>query len=49
MVNKFEFNICVYIEDIDVGGIVYYVNYICFMECICIEWLCVFGVDYYWY
>ena len=32
MANKFEFNIRVYIEDTDAGGVVYYVNYLKFME-----------------
>ncbi len=32
MANKFEFNIRVYIEDTDAGGIVYHANHIRFME-----------------
>jgi len=32
MSNKFEFQIRVYIEDTDAGGIVYHANHIRFME-----------------
>lgn len=32
------FSIWVYYEDIDVGGIVYYVNYLKFVEWVRIEW-----------
>lgn len=39
------FFICVYYEDIDLVGIVYYVNYLKFIECVCSEWLCDLGVD----
>lgn len=37
--------VCVYYEDIDFVGIVYYVNYLKFIEWVWIEWVCDFGVD----
>lgn len=42
--SEFFIRLWVYIEDIDVGGIVYYVNYLKFMECVCIELLCILGL-----
>jgi YbgC/YbaW family acyl-CoA thioester hydrolase len=39
MANHFEFNIRVYIEDTDAGGIVYHANHIRFMERTRTEWL----------
>lgn len=36
----YEFLICVYYEDIDMVGIVYYVNYLKFIECVCSDWVC---------
>lgn len=39
----FSWLICIYWEDIDVGGVVYYVCYVVFMEWVWIEWMCVFG------
>ena len=39
MSNKFEFQIRVYIEDTDAGGIVYHANHIRFMERARTEWL----------
>lgn len=49
MANKFEFNIRVYIEDTDAGGIVYHANHIRFMERTRTEWLRASGVDHYWH
>lgn len=39
----FSWLICIYWEDIDVGGVVYYVCYVVFMERVCIEWMWVLG------
>ena len=49
MVNKFEFQIRVYIEDTDAGGIVYHANHIRFMERTRTEWLRAAGVEHYWH
>jgi len=49
MANHFEFNIRVYIEDTDAGGIVYHANHIRFMERTRTEWLRAAGVDHYWH
>ena len=49
MANKFEFQIRVYIEDTDAGGIVYHANHIRFMERTRTEWLRASGVDHYWH
>ena len=48
MANHFEFNIRVYIEDTDAGGIVYHANHIRYMERTRTEWLRAAGVDHYW-
>ena len=48
MANKFEFNIRVYIEDTDAGGIVYHANHIRFMERARTEWLRAKGIAHYW-
>lgn len=42
--NIFYWLVMVYYEDIDVGGVVYYVNYLKFFERVCIEMFCVVGV-----
>ena len=44
MANHFEFNIRVYIEDTDAGGIVYHANHIRYMERTRTEWLRASGV-----
>ncbi|WP_434279346.1 tol-pal system-associated acyl-CoA thioesterase [Acinetobacter sp. CE-15] len=49
MSNKFEFQIRVYIEDTDAGGIVYHANHIRFMERARTEWLRASGIDHYWH
>ncbi|TCM59736.1 acyl-CoA thioester hydrolase [Acinetobacter calcoaceticus] len=49
MANLFEFQIRVYIEDTDAGGIVYHANHIRFMERARTEWLRASGVDQYWH
>ena len=48
MANHFEFNIRVYIEDTDAGGIVYHANHIRFMERARTEWLRSTGIAHYW-
>ncbi|MDP1539712.1 MAG: tol-pal system-associated acyl-CoA thioesterase [Moraxellaceae bacterium] len=40
-------NVRVYIEDTDAGGIVYYVNYLKFMERARTEWLRNLGIEHY--
>lgn len=42
--NDFEWPVTVYIEDTDAGGIVYYVNYLKYMERARSEWLRRFGI-----
>ena len=49
MSNHFEFQIRVYIEDTDAGGIVYHANHIRFMERARTEWLRASGIDHYWH
>jgi len=49
MANHFEFNIRVYIEDTDAGGIVYHANHIRYMERTRTEWLRASGVSHYWH
>ncbi|AOA59868.1 tol-pal system-associated acyl-CoA thioesterase [Acinetobacter larvae] len=49
MANKFEFQIRVYIEDTDAGGIVYHANHIRFMERARTEWLRASGISHYWH
>ena len=49
MANKFEFQLRVYIEDTDAGGIVYHANHIRFMERARTEWLRAAGIDHYWH
>ncbi|ENV53626.1 MULTISPECIES: tol-pal system-associated acyl-CoA thioesterase [Acinetobacter] len=49
MANKFEFQIRVYIEDTDAGGIVYHANHIRYMERTRTEWLRASGIDHYWH
>lgn len=49
MANKFEFQIRIYMEDTDAGGIVYHANHIRFMERTRTEWLRASGVDHYWH
>lgn len=41
----FEFNVRVYYEDTDAGGIVYYANYLKFIERARTEWLRSFGIE----
>jgi tol-pal system-associated acyl-CoA thioesterase len=43
----FSLPLRVYIEDTDAGGIVYYVNYLKFMERARTEWLRTFGYQHY--
>jgi acyl-CoA thioester hydrolase len=45
MVNKFETSIRIYWEDTDAGGVVYYANYLKFMERCRTDWLRAMGVD----
>lgn len=49
MANLFEFQIRVYMEDTDAGGIVYHANHIRFMERTRTEWLRASGIDHYWH
>ncbi|WP_445115434.1 tol-pal system-associated acyl-CoA thioesterase [Acinetobacter sp. WZC-1] len=49
MANRFEFQLRVYIEDTDAGGIVYHANHIRFMERARTEWLRASGIDHYWH
>ena len=49
MANHFEFQIRVYIEDTDAGGIVYHANHIRFMERARTECLRASGIDHYWH
>ncbi len=49
MANKFEFNIRIYMEDTDAGGIVYHANHIRFMERTRTEWLRASGIGHYWH
>jgi acyl-CoA thioester hydrolase len=49
MANQFEFQIRIYIEDTDAGGIVYHANHIRFMERARTEWLRASGIDHYWH
>ncbi len=49
MSNHFEFQIRVYIEDTDAGGIVYHANHVRFMERARTEWLRASGIDHYWH
>lgn len=42
---SFEFKITCYWEDTDAGGVVYYANYLKFMERCRTEWLLALGVD----
>ena len=44
---EFAMPVRVYIEDTDAGGIVYYVNYLKFMERARTEWLRVLGFQHY--
>lgn len=43
---QFELSVRVFIEDTDAGGIVYYVNYLKFMERARTEWLRELGFDF---
>jgi acyl-CoA thioester hydrolase len=45
MIKKFEFPLRIYWEDTDAGGVVYYANYLKFMERCRTEWLRALGVD----
>ncbi|MBF7690944.1 MULTISPECIES: tol-pal system-associated acyl-CoA thioesterase [Acinetobacter] len=49
MANHFKFQIRVYIEDTDAGGIVYHANHIRYMERTRTEWLRASGIDHYWH
>lgn len=44
-VNEFRFPVQVYYEDTDAGGVVYYANYLRFMERARAEWLRVLGFE----
>lgn len=45
--SEFRWPLRVYIEDTDAGGIVYYVNYLKFMERARTEWLRDLGIEHY--
>ena len=45
MIKKFELLQRVYWEDTDAGGVVYYANYLKFMERCRTEWLRFLGID----
>ena len=45
MLNRFELRVRVYWEDTDAGGVVYYANYLKFMERCRTEWLRALGID----
>ena len=45
MTTRFTFRVRVYIEDTDLGGIVYYANYLKFMERARTEWLRTLGFE----
>ena len=47
MKKRFEFPCRIYWEDTDAGGVVYYANYLKFMERCRTEWLRALGVDQY--
>ena len=47
MLPEFQHRLRVYIEDTDAGGIVYYVNFLKFMERARTEWLRSMGFDHY--
>lgn len=47
MTEPFSLSLRVYIEDTDAGGIVYYVNYLKFMERARTEWLRTLGYQHY--
>src|SRR6202795_2576813 len=44
---KFDFKLRIYWEDTDAGGVVYYANYLKFMERCRTEWLRFLGIDQY--
>lgn len=43
--SEFTFSVKVYYEDTDAAGIVYYANYLKFMERARTEWLCMLGFE----
>jgi acyl-CoA thioester hydrolase len=45
MEKRFQFKVTIYWEDTDAGGVVYYANYLKFMERCRTEWLRALGVD----
>ena len=45
MINRFEISVRVYWEDTDAGGVVYYANYLKFMERCRTDWLRCMGID----
>jgi acyl-CoA thioester hydrolase len=45
MSQAFDINVRIYWEDTDAGGVVYYANYLKFMERCRTEWLRALGVD----
>lgn len=47
--SEFRFNIRVYMEDTDAGGIVYHANHIKYMERTRTEWLRASGFEHYWH
>ena len=47
MKKRFEFPCRIYWEDTDAGGVVYYANYLKFMERCRTEWLRALGIDQY--
>jgi acyl-CoA thioester hydrolase len=48
MIKKFEIVQRIYWEDTDAGGVVYYANYLKFMERCRTDWLRALGVDQLW-
>lgn len=48
MKKAFEWHIRVYIEDTDLGGVVFYANYLKFFERARTEWLRSFGIGQQW-
>src|SRR5277367_5123482 len=43
--HHYEHRVRVYWEDTDAGGVVYYANYLKFMERCCSDWLRTLGID----
>jgi acyl-CoA thioester hydrolase len=45
MIKRYEIKVRIYWEDTDAGGVVYYANYLKFMERCRTDWLRVLGID----